>query len=91
MSEGAYGQALGNLAGMMAGGMGPGMGQMGGEQEQESMVPCPVCQGTGQVTEDVASALGGGMPASLTMRTPPQLSPMMMGGGQPTPPMMMGA
>lgn len=86
MADGAYGQALGNLAGMMAGGA-----PMGGDEMDSEMVPCPVCMGTGMVSEDVADAMGGGMPQSLAMRVPPQLSPMSMGGGQPTPPMMMGA
>lgn len=87
MDNGAYGQALGNLAGMMAGGAPMG----GGEMEGGEMVPCPVCMGTGMVPEDVAEGMGGGMPQSLAMRVPPQLSPMSMGGGQPTPQMMMGA
>lgn len=82
--DGTYGQALGNLAGMMAGGM-----PSGGEQEE--MVPCPVCMGTGTVTEDVAESMGGGLPQSLAMRVPPQLSPMMSGGPSAVPPMMMGA
>lgn len=81
------------LAAMMAGGM-PGGMSMGGEMEDEAeeMVPCPTCMGTGMVTEDVAEAMGGGMPSGLAMRMPPQLSamPAPQGGGM-VPPMSMGA
>lgn len=77
-----------NLAGMMAQGapMGGGM-----ENEAGEMVPCPVCMGTGMVPEDVAEGLGGGMPSSLAMRQPPQLSPMPMGAAPMGAPMSMGA
>ena len=82
------------LAAMMAGGMPGGMGMGGGEMENEGeeMAPCPVCMGTGMVTEDVAEAMGGGMPSGLAMRMPPQLAPMPapQGGGM-VPPMSMGA
>lgn len=81
-----YEQALGSLAGLMAGGT-PGMGG----EEAEDMVPCPVCMGTGMVSEDVAESLGGAMPRSLAMRVPPQLSPMPSGGAPQSAPMMMGA
>ena len=82
------------LAAMMAGGMPGGMPMGGGEMEGEEMAPCPVCMGTGMVTEDVAEAMGGGMPSGLAMRQPPMLAPMPgpgpQGGGM-VPPMNMGA
>lgn len=83
-------QPIQNLAAMMAGGGMPTAG-MGGEGEMEDMVPCPVCMGTGMVNEDVADAMGGGMPQGLAMRMPPQLAPMPapQGGGM-MPPMSMG-
>lgn len=81
------------LAAMMAGGM-PGGMPMGGEMENEGeeMAPCPVCMGTGMVTEDVAEAMGGGMPSGLAMRQAPMLAPMPAGpqGGGMVPPMSMG-
>lgn len=82
--------AISGLAGMMA-----GAPMMGGdiENEVEDVVPCPMCMGTGMVSEDVAEAIGGGMPSSLAMRRPPQLSPMagapMAGASMPA--MNMGA
>lgn len=86
-------EPINNLAAMMAGAGGAGMmpDMMGGESMEE-MAPCPVCQGTGMVSEDIAEAFGGGMPSSLAMRMPPQLSPMPSGpqGGGSMPPMMMG-
>jgi hypothetical protein len=42
------------------------------------------------VPEDVAEAMGGGMPSSLAMRMPPQLSQMPMPAGQMSGPMQMG-
>lgn len=79
-------QPIENLAAMMAGGAGMPGGE-GGE-----MVPCPTCMGTGMVPEELAQAMGGAMPSSLSMRMPPQLSPMPapQGGGAMSP-MMMGA
>lgn len=89
-------QPIDSLAAMMAGaggaGMMPGgMPGMGGEGEMEDMVPCPTCMGTGMVPEDLAEAMGGGMPSGLAMRMPPQLAPMPapQGGGM-MPPMSMG-
>lgn len=82
--------AISGLAGMMA-----GAPMMGGEMENEAedMVPCPMCMGTGMVSEDVAEAMNGAMPSGLAMRRPPQLSPMagapMAGGSMPA--MNMGA
>lgn len=85
-----YGQALAGLASGMAGqGGGEMEGDMGGE-----MYPCPLCGGSGMVSE--AMLEGGGMPA-----VPPRLAARgagpMMGGGMPgggammSPPMSMGA
>lgn len=82
-----YQQAVGSLAGMMAGGMPAGQG----EAEGQEMVPCPVCMGTGMVSEDVAEAMGGGMPQSLAMRVPPQLSAVPAGRAPQSAPMMMGS
>ena len=93
---------ISGLAAMMAGGGGmpmPGGMPMGGEMEDmggEEMVPCPVCMGTGMVTEDIAESMGGGMgglPPNLAMRMPPQLSNYPappMTGGQYIPPMTTG-
>lgn len=84
-------QPIQDLAALMAsGGMPAGEEMMpGGEMEGgEEMVPCPTCMGTGMVTEDVAEAMGGGMPQSLAMRMPPQLSQYpqpSMSGGMPLP------
>lgn len=73
-----YQNALAGLASGMAGGM-PGQGgeDAGGGSE---MYPCPLCGGTGMVSE--AMLEGGGMPA-----IPPRLvargGGQMMGGGAP--------
>lgn len=86
-------QPIENLAAMMAGGAGMPGGMPGGEAGMEGgeMVPCPTCMGTGMVPEDLAEAMGGAMPSSLSMRMPPQLAsmPAPQGGGA-VPPMMMG-
>ena len=60
------GNPLSNLASQMAGGGGMPMGggMEGGESE---MMPCPMCQGTGMVSEDM---MGGGsmLPPRLAAR-----------------------
>ena len=82
-----YSNALSGLASGMAsgGGMPGGMGE-GGESE---MMPCPLCQGTGMVSEDMMeggsmlpprlAARGGGMPGGMdmggAMQMPPSSSP----------------
>lgn len=82
-----YSNALSGLASGMAGGGGMpgGMGE-GGESE---MMPCPLCQGTGMVSEDMMeggsmlpprlAARGGGMPGGMdmggAMQMPPSSSP----------------
>jgi len=61
-----YSNALSGLASGMAGGGGMPMGggMEGGESE---MMPCPMCQGTGMVSEDM---MGGGsmLPPRLAAR-----------------------
>lgn len=73
-----YSNALSGLASGMAGGGMPGEGMPGHESPSEggSMVPCPLCQGTGMISEDMLfGAEGGG--AML----PPRLAA--RGGGMP--------
>ena len=83
-------QPIENLAAMMAGGAGM-RGEDAGMENQE-MVSCPTCMGTGMIPADVAEAMSGAMPSSLAMRMPPQLAPMPAPqGGGAMPPMMMGA
>lgn len=86
-----YSNALSGLASGMAGGGGtpmgggmPGEGMPGHEMPGEggSMVPCPLCQGAGMISEDMlfGGASGGAM-------LPPRLAArgggMGMGGGMP--------
>jgi hypothetical protein len=79
-----YSNALSGLASGMAGGGGMPMGggMEGGESE---MMPCPMCQGTGMVSEDMMgggamlpprlAARGGGMDMGGAMQMPPSSSP----------------
>ena len=64
-----YSNALSGLAAGMAGGGGaplgggmPGEGMPGHEMPGEggSMVPCPLCQGTGMISEDMLFGGAGG-------------------------------
>lgn len=74
-----YQNALAGLASGMA-------GQGGGEMEDESgseMYPCPLCGGSGMVSESILE--GSGMPA-----VPPRLAAR-GGGGMMPPSMPMGA
>jgi len=79
-----YSNALGNLAAGMAGG-GEGMG------EEAEQVPCPLCGGTGVVTEDMLEAGGQMLPSRLAARQPmmgAQMGgPMRMPMQAPMPPM----
>lgn len=69
-----YSNALGSLAAGMSGGhtmpdgsyMAGGMDDMGGEPE----IPCPLCGGTGMVTESMLTGGGEMMPARLAARQP---------------------
>jgi hypothetical protein len=73
------GNPLSNLASQMAGGGGM---PMGGESE---MMPCPMCQGTGMVSEDM---MGGGsmLPPRLAARGGGMsMGGAPMGGGMPMP------
>lgn len=87
-----YSNALSGLASGMASGGGAPMGgdmAMGGMGESE-MVPCPLCQGTGMISEDMMeggsmlpprlAARGGGMPMGGA-----PMGGMSMGGGMPMP------
>lgn len=78
-------------------GLASGMAGRGGENEMEleagDMVPCPLCQGAGQIPAELL--MGAGQPAM-----PPRLAargPMLGGmgagggGGQMSPPMSMGS
>ena len=88
-----YSNALSGLASGMASGGGMPMGGMGEGGESE-MMPCPLCQGTGMVSEDMMeggsmlpprlAARGGGMPMGGAMQMPPSSSPspFPMGGQQ---------
>lgn len=91
-------QPIESLAAMMAGGGGmpptdPSMMMPGGDMAMPGgggeMLPCPLCMGSGMVDQATMEMLGGGMPQSLAMRQPPQLTPMPapQGGGM-MPPMM---
>lgn len=72
-----YSNALSGLASGMAGGGGAPEGMPGHETPSEggAMVPCPVCQGTGMISEEML--FGGGGNAGL----PPRLAA--RGGGMP--------
>lgn len=80
-----YSNALSGLASGMAGGQ-MGMGGHESEGEESSMMPCPMCQGTGMVSEEMLTggspmmpprlaARGGGMPMGGAMQMPPSSSP----------------
>ncbi len=80
-----YSNALGSLAAGMAGG-----GEMGeGMAEEVEQYPCPLCGGTGVVTEEMLTGAGQMMPARLAARQPmmgaqiggPMQMPPMQGGG----------
>jgi hypothetical protein len=79
-----YSNALGNLAA----GMAEGGESMGEEQEQ---YPCPLCGGTGMVTEEMLTGEGQMMPSRLAARQPmmgAQMGgPMRMPNQAPMPPM----
>ena len=83
-----YSNALSGLASGMAGGGGVPEGMPGHETPSEgsAMMPCPLCQGTGMVSEEMLSgggsmlpprlaARGGGMPMGGAMQMPPSSSP----------------
>jgi hypothetical protein len=84
-----YSNALGSLAAGMAGG--GGMGEEAGEEVEQ--YPCPLCGGTGMVTEEMLTGEGQMLPARLAARQPmmgaqmggPMRMPMQ--GGAPMPPM----
>ena len=82
-----YENALAGLASGMAGAPGGG-GEMGGGE----MMPCPLCGGTGMVSEDMLE--GGGM-AAIPPRLAARGGGMLMGGGggagRMSPPVSMGA
>lgn len=88
-----YSNALGNLAAGMAGGGNPAEGQPGHEYEGEGQeqYPCPLCGGTGFVTEDMLTGGGQMMPSRLAARQPmmgAQMGgPMRMPSQAPMPPM----
>ena len=78
-----YSNALSGLASGMASGGGMPMGGMGEGGESE-MMPCPMCQGVGMISEDMMgggamlpprlAARGGGMPRGGAMQMPPSSS-----------------
>ena len=78
-----YSNALSGLASGMASGGGMPMGGMGEGGESE-MMPCPMCQGVGMISEDMMgggamlpprlAARGGGMPMGGAMQMPPSSS-----------------
>jgi hypothetical protein len=79
-----YSNALSGLASGMAGGGAPMGGDMamGGMGESE-MVPCPLCQGVGMISEDM---MGGGamLPPRLAARGGGMdMGGMSMGGAMP--------
>lgn len=87
-----YSNALGSLAAGMAGG--GGMGEEAGEETEQ--YPCPLCGGTGMVTEEMLTGEGQMLPARLASRQPmmgaqmggPMQAPMQMppsGGSGPFP------
>ena len=61
-----YSNALSGLASGMASGGGMPMGGMGEGGESEKM-PCPLCQGTGMVSEDMMEG-GSMLPPRLAAR-----------------------
>jgi hypothetical protein len=89
-----YSNALSGLASGMAGGGGAPEGMPGHETPTEggAMVPCPLCQGTGMISEEMLfggaggsaglpprlAARGGGMPMGGA-----PMGGMSMGGGMP--------
>ena len=82
-----YSNALGSLAAGMAGG-----GEMGeGIAEEVEQYPCPLCGGTGVVTEEMLTGAGQMMPSRLAARQPmmgAQMGgPMRMPMQAPMPPM----
>ena len=73
-----YSNALSGLASGMAGGGGAPEGMPGHETPSEggAMVPCPLCQGTGMISEEMLFGAAGGSPG-----LPPRLAA--RGGGMP--------
>lgn len=75
-----YSNALSGLASGMAGGhSGEGMPGHESEGEGSQMMPCPLCQGTGMVSEEMLSGGGSMLPPRLAARG----GGMGMGGGMP--------
>lgn len=79
-----YQNALAGLASGMAGKMGGGEGEDQGEMSNE-FYPCPLCGGSGMVSEQMLEGGGmGAMPPRLTARAPMMgAGGPMMGGGRP--------
>ncbi len=91
-----YSNALSGLASGMAGGGAPMGGDMAmggmGEMGESEMVPCPLCQGVGMISEDMMgggamlpprlAARGGGMPMGGDMAGMSMGGAMPMGGQQ---------
>ena len=75
-----YSNALGSLAAGMAGG--GGMGEEAGEEAEQ--YPCPLCGGTGVVTEEMLTGEGQMLPARLASRQP--MMGAQMGGPMRMPP-----
>jgi hypothetical protein len=78
-----YSNALGSLAAGMAGG-----GQMAGGEgmgEEMEQIPCPLCGGTGMVTEEMLTGEGQMLPARLASRQP--MMGARVGGPMQMPPM----
>ena len=78
-----YSNALGSLAAGMAGG-----GQMAGHEspgEESAQIPCPLCGGTGMVTEEMLTGEGQMLPARLASRQP--MMGAQVGGPMQMPPM----
>ena len=77
-----YSNALSGLASGMASGGGMPMGGMGEGGESE-MMPCPLCQGTGMVSEDMMEG-GSMLPPRLAARGGDMdMSGMSMSGAMP--------
>ena len=77
-----YSNALSGLASGMASGGGMPMGGMGEGGESE-MMPCPLCQGTGMVSEDMMEG-GSMLPPRLAARGGGMdMGGMSMGGAMP--------
>lgn len=76
------------LAGLASGMAGQGGGEMENEMELEAgdMVPCPLCQGAGQIPAELLMGAGQpAMPPRLAARAPMMGGGMPMGGGAPMP------